>query len=1373
MKRVILLLMGMVCLELSAQTLTDSPPIVLNKQSNVVIKNLRIITTSGNGIELWNCNNITIENCEIESKGNGVNIERGVGITIRNCFFKRNQGGVYAYISQAVVVENCKFFNIQGPVPRGQFVQFNGVTGAGNRISCNYGENILGESNAEDAINLFGSQGTAASPILVENNYIKGGGPSPSGGGIMLGDGSGAYQKASGNVVINPGQYGMAIAGGNDIEVSNNKVYGKKQSFTNVGIYIWNQYASACTNNKILNNHAYWIQYNGYAASFWNGGNCSNSLISGNVWNSTQVSETMPPPSCAGLTTVAPNQSPIANAGADKTIQLPTSSISLTGSGSDPDGSIMGYSWTQVSGPNTGAIGTPGGATTSISALIAGTYVFRLTVTDDKGAKGSDDVQVIVNAIAPISNQPPIANAGADKSITLPTNTINLTGSGTDPDGTVASYAWSKISGPANGTIQSPNSASTNMNNLVEGAYIFRLTVTDNEAVKATDDVQVTVNSAPNQAPSASAGNDQTITLPTSSVTLTGSGTDPDGSIASYDWSKVSGPGGESIQAATSASTKIDGLVQGIYTFRLTVTDNAGSKATDDVQIAVNTAPNQVPSANAGADQTIQLPTASVSLTGSGSDPDGSIMGYSWTQISGPNTATIGTPGGASTNVNALIAGTYIFRLTLTDDKGAKGSDDVQVTVNAATPPPNQAPLANAGADQTITLPASSVTLNGSGTDADGSIASYAWSKISGPAGESIESTGAASTNISGMAQGVYVFRLTATDDKGATATDDVQITVNAAPPPPPPAPNQAPAANAGTDQTITLPSSSVTLNGSGTDADGSIASYAWSKISGPVGESIESTGAASTKINSLVQGTYVFRLTVTDNSGAIATDDVQVTVNAAPPTPAPAPPAPNQAPVANAGTDQTITLPASSVTLNGNGTDADGSIASFSWSKLSGPAGGSIQSAGAASTNISGLIQGVYVFRLTVTDDKGASATDDLQVTVNAAPPPPPPAPAPNKAPVASAGPDQTITLPASSVTLTGSGTDADGNIVSYAWSKVSGPAGGTIQSGAAASTNVTGLAQGVYVFRLKVTDDKGAAATDDIQVTVNAAPPPPPAPNKAPTANAGADISITLPENKANLDGRNSSDADGQITSWKWVRVKGTPNASITNANTATASVSGLTKGLYEFELSITDDKGATSKDLVAVTVIKINKKPVAQAKDTVAVLLPVQSAVLDGSASYDPDGNIQTYSWTYLNGPVAPRILSPDKSKSVVTNLASGAYDFELSVTDDDGEVAKASVHVIVKHSSSRRLVPIVNLYPNPATSNATFTIETEAVGRSTITFYDFNGNPVLSETFIKTDPSFNKTVNVSKLPKGTYTAVISVDVEEKVVKKLIRL
>ena len=87
---------------------------------------------------------------------------------------------------------------------------------------------------------------------------------------------------------------------------------------------------------------------------------------------------------------------PIVNAGADKTIVLPTSSVSFNGSASDTNGSIASHLWTQVSGPNTATLSGASSANLTASGLVQGTYVFRYRATDNAGNAASDEVSAFV-----------------------------------------------------------------------------------------------------------------------------------------------------------------------------------------------------------------------------------------------------------------------------------------------------------------------------------------------------------------------------------------------------------------------------------------------------------------------------------------------------------------------------------------------------------------------------------------------------------------------------------------------------------------------------------------------------------------------------------------------------------------------------------------------------------------------------------------------------------------------------------------------------------------------------------------------------------------------------------------------------------------
>lgn len=193
-----------------------------------------------------------------------------------------------------------------------------------------------------------------------------------------------------------------------------------------------------------------------------------------------------------------------------------------------------------------------------------------------------------------------------------------------------------------------------------------------------------------NVPPTANAGTDQTIILPTNSGVLNGSASsDPDGTIATYLWSKTSGPSTFTIANSAIASTTVSGLVAGTYVFTLLVTDNLGVTGSDTKTIVVNAA-NTNPTAVITADQSITLPTSSVTIADIGSfDSDGSLVGWLFSKVSGPAGSSFFSSGSSSTPVNGLVAGTYVFRLTVTDNLGGTGSATTTVTVNAAPTVPS------------------------------------------------------------------------------------------------------------------------------------------------------------------------------------------------------------------------------------------------------------------------------------------------------------------------------------------------------------------------------------------------------------------------------------------------------------------------------------------------------------------------------------------------------------------------------------------------------------------------------------------------------------------------------------------------------------
>ena len=242
---------------LAIKPITTVAPIVLNGQSNLVIRGDSINGGSLPCITLINCKNIRITHCQlVNSSLVGINLNNCTSIHIDSNYISHVSTGVYALACKSVQVVYNQMQNMQGPYPKGAFVQFDNVNGSYNRVEFNKLENILGASHPEDAISMYQSNGLSTDPIYILGNWIRGGGPSKTGGGIMLGDGGGSYQIAEYNILVNPGQYGMAVSGGTNMQIVSNQIFSIAEPFSNVGLYYWNQSghpSSAITisNNKV------------------------------------------------------------------------------------------------------------------------------------------------------------------------------------------------------------------------------------------------------------------------------------------------------------------------------------------------------------------------------------------------------------------------------------------------------------------------------------------------------------------------------------------------------------------------------------------------------------------------------------------------------------------------------------------------------------------------------------------------------------------------------------------------------------------------------------------------------------------------------------------------------------------------------------------------------------------------------------------------------------------------------------------------------------------------------------------------------------------------------------------------------------------
>jgi len=279
---------------------------------------------------------------------------------------------------------------------------------------------------------------------------------------------------------------------------------------------------------------------------------------------------------------------------------------------------------------------------------------------------------------------------------------------------------------------------------------------------------------------------------------------------------------------------------------------------------------------------------------------------------------------------------------------------------------------------------------------------------------------------------------------------------------------NSAPVADAGTDQS-TYVGDTVTLDGSASsDVDGDVFTFSWSLTTVPAGSAavLSDAAAVNPTFTVDVSGTYVAQLIVNDGLVNSVADTVNISTT-------------NSAPIADAGTDQSIFV-GDTVTLDGSASsDADGDMLTFSWSLTTVPAGSVAVLSDAAAVNPTFTVgvSGTYVAQLIVNDGLVNSVADTVNISTT------------NSAPVADAGTDQS-TFVGDTVTLDGSASsDADGDSLTFNWSFTSVPVGSmaVLSDPVAVNPDFDADLPGTYVVQLIVNDGSVDSAVDTVSITVS----------------------------------------------------------------------------------------------------------------------------------------------------------------------------------------------------------------------------------------------------------------------------------------------
>jgi K319L-like, PKD domain len=362
---------------------------------------------------------------------------------------------------------------------------------------------------------------------------------------------------------------------------------------------------------------------------------------------------------------------------------------------------VSGYMITTSSSvPDAGASGWQSSPPSAYTFAADGLQTLYAWAKDSLGIVSAAVSDVV--SISIVTNVAPVADAGPDQTVAEGVSvTLNGANSG-DSDGGIDTYLWEQTAGPVTVEIVNPMAEQPTFNTPDVGpggvALTFRLTVTDLSGATDTDTTIVNVSWV-NIQPVANAGADQTVAEGTP-VTLDGSGSNGvDDGIATYSWSQVNINGVTAVLSDPNVPnpqfTITDaGPNGGSLTFELTVTDDGGLLATDRVVVNVTNS-NQVPVADAGADQTVAA-GAEVVLDGSGSyDPENDLNpdnAYIWRQTAGTS-VTLSAPGAiypafTAPGVAAGESETLVFELTVTDSGLLQATDTCEIRVNGATLPP-------------------------------------------------------------------------------------------------------------------------------------------------------------------------------------------------------------------------------------------------------------------------------------------------------------------------------------------------------------------------------------------------------------------------------------------------------------------------------------------------------------------------------------------------------------------------------------------------------------------------------------------------------------------------------------------------------------
>ena len=669
----------------------------------------------------------------------------------------------------------------------------------------------------------------------------------------------------------------------------------------------------------------------------------------------------------SGITTSAaisitvnnPNTAPVVNltGPANNSLFTTGSTVTISATASDAGGTVTKVEF--FNGTTKLGEDLTGPYTFAWNNMPNGSYTISVKATDNQNATAtSGTITITVSA----GNNPPVV------SITSPANnatfvapaSVAITANASDTNGSITKVEFFNGTAKIGEDLTSPYSFT--WTNVAAGTYSLTAKATDNQGAIATSaaiSITVDVPSVPPTVVLTGPANNASFTVGTT-ITLTANASQPAGSITKVEFFNGTTKLGEDLTAPYSFA----------WTNASVGTHSLGARATDDQNKVGNSALIQITVLNANtlpvvnltspANNALFLAPASITITANASDADGSITKVEFYNGTIKLGEDLTSP--YSFVWNNVPDGNYALSAKAIDNKNAvTTSGIVNIVVNVSPTPPvvNITSPANnatfvANSDITITATASTPT---------GTISKVEFFNGSIKLGQDLTSPYTFVWN--NVPAGSYSLTAKATNSQNAVTTSPVVSILVSAPSTPPVVNITSPANNS-----VFTAGSNISITATATDANGTVTRVEFFSGTTKLGEDL--TSPYSFQWNNVPEGTFLITAKATDNQGVTATDEIQVFVEP-----------PNILPQANAGDDVTTQLPVNDLVIDGTGTDADGVISTYSWAQVSGPDAASFTQDTFGQLHLNNLIEGTYVFELTVTDNGGMTGTDQVTITV------------------------------------------------------------------------------------------------------------------------------------------------------------------------------------------------------------------------------------------------------------------------------------------------------------------------------------------------------------------------------------------------------